>query len=264
MLLIDPPPSQGDLHFRLFGFPVRVHPWFWIATVIFGLGGGQRETAPSELLTWVAVVFVSILVHELGHAFVQRYYGGHPRITLHAMGGFAACSDCDRRSVPQIIISLAGPVAGFLLVAALVAAFYAAGRLAVWTPDRPAPWNREAIEASVAYEIFGRLIFWQPLASPVANRAVLYLVGANIFWGLLNLLPVYPLDGGRVAREICVLASPSRGVVASLWLSTIAGAACAAYALISWREWFAAAFFAYLAYGSFTTIGAYKQSRGWP
>ena len=44
----------------------------------------------------------------------------------------------------------------------------------------------------------------------------------NIFWGLVNLLPVYPLDGGQIARELLELASPADGVRQSLWLSVIA------------------------------------------
>src|SRR3954453_23886112 len=89
MILGEPPPSQGDLHFRLFGFPVRVHPFFWIATVFLGMGGSEKAD-PLDTLVWVAVVFVSILVHEMGHAIVQTYFGGHPRITLYGFGGLAS------------------------------------------------------------------------------------------------------------------------------------------------------------------------------
>ena len=91
----EPAPTQADLHFRAFGVPVRVHPWFWVIALLLGLGGGERAD-PMETVIWVAVVFVSILVHELGHAFPQRFYGGHPRITLYSFGGLASCDDCDR------------------------------------------------------------------------------------------------------------------------------------------------------------------------
>ena len=82
MLIGEPPPSQADMHFRLLGFPIRVHPFFWLVAVFLGVGTGKNETDPVELLTWVAVVFVSILIHELGHAIMKRAYGGHPWITL--------------------------------------------------------------------------------------------------------------------------------------------------------------------------------------
>src|SRR6185295_15431809 len=78
MLIGEPPPTQADIHFRLFGIPVRVHPFFWIVTLILGMGGFRSGPAdPVETFVWVAVVFVSILVHELGRATMQRVYGGH-------------------------------------------------------------------------------------------------------------------------------------------------------------------------------------------
>ena len=89
--------------------------------------GGPRARRRLEFLIWVAVVFVSILVHELGHAFTQRHFGGHPWITLHALGGLASCDDCDRRPSSQILISLAGPAAGFLLAAVIVMILAATG-----------------------------------------------------------------------------------------------------------------------------------------
>ena len=72
MLLFEPPPSPGDVHFRLFGVPVRVHPFFWLTTVLMGLNP-KGGTPPAELLIWVAVVFVSILVHEFGHVALIRH-----------------------------------------------------------------------------------------------------------------------------------------------------------------------------------------------
>ena len=56
----------------------------------------------------------------MGHAFLQRYYGGHPWITLYSFGGLASCNDCDRSPRSQILISLAGPVAGFLLAGLVI------------------------------------------------------------------------------------------------------------------------------------------------
>ena len=92
MLLGEPAPTQADLHFRIFGFPVRVHPLFWVVTVLLGL---QGRADPFETLVWVGVVFVSILVHELGHATLERTFGGHPWITLYSFGGLASCNDGD-------------------------------------------------------------------------------------------------------------------------------------------------------------------------
>ena len=82
-MLAEPPPSQYDLHFSLFGFPVRVHPMFWLVTLMLGYQSGDA----AAVLTWIVAVFLSILVHELGHALVMRAYGLRPWIVLHGMGG---------------------------------------------------------------------------------------------------------------------------------------------------------------------------------
>ena len=135
MILAEPPPSQGDLHFRLFGFPVRVHPFFWLVCLIMGLRGSS--TPPAEVIAWLIAVFVSIVIHELGHAFLQRRYGGNPRIVLHGFGGLAICGDCDRSPRSQILISLAGPMAGFLFAGLLLVALRIAGYQAGFTTGEP-------------------------------------------------------------------------------------------------------------------------------
>jgi stage IV sporulation protein FB len=258
MLLYEPPPSQADLHFRVLGIPVRVSPWFWLTTLILGVRvrGG---TPPAEFVSWIVVVFVSVLIHELGHALVQRHYGGHPWITLQALGGLASCNDCDRGPWSQIVISLAGPGAGFLLALIVAAALRSAGAepaMAWGTADRPS-----MIDLPLAF----MTISWKPLTSEVANLLAWQLFWVNIMWGLVNLLPVYPLDGGRVSRELFTLRDPRRGVVASLWVSIIIAAGMAAFAILVWRSLFTAAMFGYMAFTNYQTLQSYQnhQGRGW-
>ena len=130
MLIGEPQPTQGDLHFRLFGFPVRIHPFFWLIAFLFGMSG----TPPLPLVfAWVAAMFLSILIHELGHAAVMRYYGISPRITLYGMGGLASYEPSqvrDQRAFSthaQIAIAAAGPLAGFLTAAVIVVAILLSG-----------------------------------------------------------------------------------------------------------------------------------------
>jgi stage IV sporulation protein FB len=225
MLLREPPPTQADLHFRVFGFPIRVHPFFWLVTLLMGMGGGS--TPPVEMLIWVVAVFVSILVHELGHALVQRHFGGRPWITLYGFGGMAACDDCERSTRSQILISLAGPAAGFLLAIASIVVLNSMGR-----PDK-------------SYDLFSLLF---------------YLKWINVVWGGLNLLPIYPLDGGQVSRELCQMIHPRRGIIWSLKLSMLTAGLMIVVA-IRFGEFFPALFFGYLAYSSFQTLEAYRHSR---
>jgi Zn-dependent protease len=243
MFLAEPPPSQADLHFRVFGIPVRVHPWFWIISLLMGISG-NGPADPMATLEWVAVVFFSILIHELGHAFTQRHFGGRPRITLYSLGGLASCDDCDRSPRSQILISLAGPAAGFLFAAALLAAIRLAGH-------------------RVEYGGFSGLVgvfvpAWEPFESPLAESLIFDLLYVNIFWGLVNLLPIYPLDGGRVSRELFTLNHPRRGIVQSLWVSVIAGGIMAAFGL-SQNSILVTFMFGYLAYASYQTLRAYEQ-----
>ena len=230
-MLGEPPPTPADLHFRLFGFPIRVHPFFWVVILILGMGGlGGGQADPVDTLIWVAVAFISILVHELGHAVLQRRYGGHPWITLYGMGGLSSCDDCDRSPVSQILISAAGPIAGFLLA------------------------------GGILLLIYSRLL--EPIASPAVNLAIDDLLWINIWWGLLNLLPIYPLDGGRIARELFTLKGNVRqGVVQSLWLSVVLAGVCGVFGLLWRQSLYMLLIFGYLAYVNYQTIQAYQNYR---
>jgi Zn-dependent protease len=238
-LLGEPPPTSGDLNFRIFGIPVRISPFFWVVTLFLGVGfGGEEKADPKVVLIWVVVVLVSILVHELGHAFTQRYYGGRPWITLYGFGGLASCGDCDRSPRAQIIISLAGPVAGFLLAGLIICILVALQRFRGFTLD----WVP---------------VMFAPFSSRVLNVAIIFLLFVNIAWGLLNLLPIYPLDGGRISRELFTLGHRRNGIVQSLQLSAGTAVLVAAYAILR-RDFFMAIMFGMLAYGNFQTLQSYR------
>lgn len=234
MLFNEPPPTQADLHFRVLGFPVRVHPFFWLTTLFLGMGYGRNRADPSNTLIWGGVVFVSILVHELGHAIMQRYYGGRPWITLHGFGGLASCGDCDRRPRSQIIISLAGPVAGFIFAAFIVAILYAMQRFE-------------------GFDLWWIPVMWKPFESPHMEQLVFCLFYVNIWWGLVNLLPIYPLDGGQISRQLFLLWNPWKGVLYSLYLSATVAVLVAAAAVLN-NDIYLAFLFGFLAFGNFQSI----------
>ena len=113
-MLAEPDRTPYDLRFRFLGFPVRVHPWFWIATLLLN-GDGLLRLGPEYLLIWIVVVFVSILVHELGHALAFRRFGADADIVLYAFGGLAIPTNSIAGRGRRILVSLAGPIAGFVL-----------------------------------------------------------------------------------------------------------------------------------------------------
>ncbi|MEM8947502.1 MAG: site-2 protease family protein [Planctomycetota bacterium] len=249
MILAEPPPSQGDLHFRLFGFPVRIHPFFWVVAVLLSIRG---DSPPEKVLSWVVALLVSILIHELGHALLQRRYGGSPRIVLHGMGGLAICSDCDRSSRSQILISLAGPVAGFVFAAVVLVLINLMGYRAGISLSRPDI-------TGYAMPLLGMSFYWEAFESMSVNEMVGNLLRINVLWGAVNLLPIYPLDGGQISRELCQQRSPREGIVLSLQISMIAAIAMAIVGL-SWGELYIVVLFGYLAYSSYKTLEAYRGS----
>jgi Zn-dependent protease len=252
MLLGEPPPTQADLHFRFLGFPVRVHPFFWVVAILMGLGPGKAD--PKDVLLWVAVVFASILVHELGHAFMQRFYGGHPWITLHGFGGLASCNDGPRSPGKRILILLAGPGAGFLLAAVTVAAIKLSGHAIglTWTKEVASP------ETLGIWRIWsGPLgpftLYYEALKSDTMSGLVWDILQVNIMWGFINLLPVYPLDGGQISRELFNLQNPRSGNILALQVSAATAILVAVYAILNGR-FYVALLFGYLAYGNFQSI----------
>jgi stage IV sporulation protein FB len=247
VLLGEPPPTQADLNFSLFGFTVRVHPFFWVMTLLLGAKRGD----PASVLTWVVAVFLAILVHELGHALVIRAYGFHPWIVLHGMGGLTihdpgvASRSRGSETLRQIAISAAGPAAGFLLAAILVLGLMLAG-------------HGERIIFVGPWQLMPVVLLPNARLGDLCND-IFYI---SVFWGLVNLLPIYPLDGGQIAREILLKLSPRDGIRQSLWLSIIAAAAMAAFGL-SRESILTAMFFGYLAYSSYTTLEAYRSRGPW-
>lgn len=229
VLFIEPPRTRYDLNFSLFGIPVRVHPFFWLVALLLG---GNNDVG--EVIRWVAIVFVSILVHEMGHATVARYFGARPWITLYSFGGLASYRGARGDTQSQILITLAGPAAGFLFAAAIAAVLYALQRkveflgVTIGQGERPANWQ---VYVTV----------WQ-------------LLYVNIFWGLVNLLPVYPLDGGQVSMELFRAYNPWEGTSQALWLSVIVAVAVAAASFVYLQEYFLALFFGYMAYTCFTML----------
>ncbi|MBN2477338.1 MAG: site-2 protease family protein [Pirellulales bacterium] len=248
MLLGEPPRSQWDLNFSLFGFPVRIHPFFWLIVLVLG----ANSSDPFDLVTWLVAVSVSILFHELGHAVVLRTYGIHPWITLYGLGGAASYNPAQARytkgsgSLGQILVSLAGPGAGFLLAAVIVGAVIASGHEI-----------RVFLGAPV-----GLLVAIPPgevIGSPHFTALINQMLFINVLWGIINLMPVYPLDGGQIAREIFMAVNPRNGIRQSLILSMIAGAALALFGITLWKSIFMAVLFGYLAYTSYATLQAYNR-----
>ena len=229
----------------LLGIPVRIHWMFWLMALVLG----SNSEGAKELLIWVAALLVSILVHELGHAAVMRMYGLQPSITLYGMGGVTTHNWAQPFGVrpvlgplEQIAVSLAGPMAGFLLAGAVCGGIVLSGhRLLV---HFGLPYGINVIPLEIGSLLLTDLI-----------RQILFI---SIFWGLVNLMPVYPLDGGQIARELLMLVNPRDGFRQSLMLSTMVGVLLALVGWVLWQSMFAAFLFGFLAYQSFAMLQGYS------
>src|SRR5437868_5747781 len=113
-------PTPFDLNFSLFGIPIRIHPFFWLFSAI--LGWDRQRPNFNQILICVLCVFVSILIHELGHALTAKSYGWPPHIVLYSFGGYASFEPRWGYSTARaILISFAGPGAGFVLYGVVLA-----------------------------------------------------------------------------------------------------------------------------------------------
>lgn len=257
--LADPGETNFDLRFNVLGFPVRVHPLFWLIAVILGARGFPSGGGPQLLiivLLWVAVVFISILIHELGHCLAMRFYGSRARIVLYAMGGLAIPESSSfqpfgraskRSTTESIVISAAGPVAGFLLAGLVIGIIFAAGGKVEpqgwfgWYIELRRGQDNQAVIAADPKAIY----VWMFLE---------YMLWVNIMWGLINLLPVMPLDGGQIARAIFTHFDPWNGLANSLWFSVAVGAGMAAVGMLVFNSLFIALMFGMLAFSSWQML----------
>ena len=245
MMLFQPPqPTRYDLRFSIAGIPVTVHPLFWLIALLLG-SSGDILLVP----IWVAVIFASILVHELGHALAFRRYGQRSQIVLHFAGGLtipepvywgSGYANVSLTPNQHIFVSLAGPGAGFLLAGLVIAVVTALGGSVITT------W----LFGFIPLPLNARL----PFGGQVLAVVVTMLLWVNIFWGLINLVPVFPLDGGHVSRNVLLQADPVDGVRKSLWISVIAGGLVAVAGFILLRSLFMALMFGLLAFQSYQAL----------
>ncbi|MGE0606700.1 MAG: site-2 protease family protein [Pirellulales bacterium] len=209
MLLQEPPYTRYDLHFSLAGVPVRVHPLFWLVAFFMSVRDGLQQVQWQPLVISMGVLFFSILIHEFGHALAYRRFHYEPRIVLHWLGGLATADMTYSVSPPRgkrlMRICLAGPIAGFVLAAVTVAVLFAIGRqidFMGWTVGRGQPFEATSVGYNL-YTLFYSLLF------------------VNVLWGLVNLLPVFPLDGGQISREAFQMRLGGEGVLTALKLSMV-------------------------------------------
>jgi Zn-dependent protease len=161
----------------------------WVIAAILGWDLVVGPHGFAFLFLWIACVFFSVLVHEMGHVLMGRFFGSDGHILLYSFGGVAIGSSDLNRRWQRILVYFAGPLAQFVLLALMIAS-----------------------------SIFLVPLISKPAQTYVAGaHSMLFLI--NLFWPVLNLLPIWPLDGGKICRDTLEGFFGHMGVVISLVIS---------------------------------------------
>jgi stage IV sporulation protein FB len=191
-----------DLTFRVLGIPVHLGPSIVVGLALLGLL--SRLEGPL-LVAWIALGFVALLLHELGHALVFRRFGLHSHITFFLFGGLTVPDDATAAGslsdARMVAVALAGPGVSLAVgLVSLAAVIVVSG--AGMTVDRD-----------------GRML-------------VLLWLFVNIGWAIFNLLPIGNLDGGRALRHLLGALIPGRpGIIVGTSANLLASALVAFVAL---------------------------------
>ena len=156
------------IQFSLFGIPVRVEPIFWLtAAFLGGIFYARTAEALLDVALFALAAFVSVLIHEMGHALTIRKFGLPTQVTLAAFGGYATYPPGVLSRKKSFLVTAAGP--------AIQLAF------------------------GVLVLFIGKSI---TLESSQLSSFIDYLFWVSIVWALFNCLPIFPMDGGQMLAAI--------------------------------------------------------------
>lgn len=177
---------------RVAGIPIRIHATFLILIgwIFFGvLAEGQGVVPAIQAALLILAVFTCIVLHEFGHALTARRYGIRTRdITLLPIGGVARLERIPERPLHEFLVAIAGPAVTLVIAGILF------GALQAFWPD--------LARRLLAYMTPIWNVFFQtpPIEAPGGFVAELFLVNVMIL--LFNMIPAFPMDGGRVLRAV--------------------------------------------------------------
>ncbi len=200
------------IHFNLFGFPCYIRPSYCEEMAL--LGSALNISTLQDLLypaLFVIAGFIAILSHELGHALVgKKLGGGEQTVVLEMLGGVTLSQGMHLTRAGRIAMIIAGPLMTFLL-----------GAIAYMIT-----WN-VAGDFLTANDVGMVDMLFHPWLVTLAHPNMLFfcfLIMIGLWWTILNLLPIFPLDGGQLLAQL--VKSPKKvflvGIITSV-LIAVAG-----------------------------------------
>jgi stage IV sporulation protein FB len=194
---------------RVAGIDVRIHVTFFLLLgAIAYLGGLQRGM--EAVIFWLAFflgLFACVLLHEFGHAFAAAGYGIKTAdITLLPFGGVARMERMPDKPVQELVVALAGPLVNIIIAGALFLVLLVAGRLD-----------------------------FSAMTSPAPSNVLIFLLIANVSMAIFNLIPAFPMDGGRVLRAL--LATSMEYTRATQIAATVGQALAMIFGIIGAFNW---------------------------
>jgi stage IV sporulation protein FB len=164
---------------RIFGSEVRIHVTFFLLLLWIGVAHYQHGGMPAAItgIVFILALFACVVAHEFGHALMARRYGIRtPDITLLPIGGLARLERMPEKPLQEIAVALAGPAVNVVIAAVLILVLGA------------------SIDADAL----------QALENPTVSF-VARLASVNVFLVVFNLIPAFPMDGGRVLRAVLAM-----------------------------------------------------------
>lgn len=210
---------MAKMNFKFFHIPVRIEPTYWLFVLLF-VNITHGISVQSFILA--LVLTISLLVHEYGHAITALLFGARPTITLELLGGRSQYNSFGMTTKQLFLITLMGPLLESLLIV-------------------------------FSYSLLKLHVF----ENGYVHFFLVAMFRVNLFWCLLNLIPIIPMDGGYLLRYLLEGWMGEKGVKTSLWIGLISAAAIAPILLLGNHLFFGALLLVY-AYHNFQQL---KQIR---
>ena len=179
---------------RIWGIDIQVH-WSFVLILFYGafLFSRNASNVLAGAIYGVIVIlllFVCVVLHEFGHAITAKYFGINvPHITLLPIGGVAQLERMPRKPMHEFLIAIAGPAVNFVLAALLLPVALLVVSM--------------SMRAGTIWTIIPALM--RAAQSMSLAGLLLTLAGTNLLLGIFNLLPAFPMDGGRILRALLAL-----------------------------------------------------------